>query len=88
MGLELALLRKSFLAKFAFVRAKTWKIINRSCFDNVKNKYKNKITCMRKMVISENGLSVECCSTLTAFVRPFSYKLNVELEIPFIQVKK
>ena len=43
---------------------------------------------MRKMVISENCLSVECCSTLTAFVRPFSYKLNVEIEIPFTQVKK
>ena len=43
---------------------------------------------MCKMVISENCLSVERFSTLTAFVRPFSYKLNVEIEIPFIQVKK
>ena len=43
---------------------------------------------MRYTVSIENCLSGKLLSTLSAFVRPFSYKLNVEIEIPFTQVKK
>ena len=43
---------------------------------------------MRYTVIIKNCLSGKLLSTLSAFVRPFSYKLTVEIKIPFTQVKK